>query len=80
MNIKYLDHDRMELLIDRAFDEEIYDLDDESLFHNIFEKWLYSEIRIHVNDLRIKHLEEIVQSNTKIYDLRLDILKNIRVR
>ena len=80
MNLKYQDNDRIQLIIDRAFDDETYDLDDESLFHNIFEKWLYSEIRIHVNDLRIKHLEEIVQSNTKIYDLRLDILKNIRVR
>lgn len=70
-------NDRIKLIIDRAFDDETYDLDDESLFHNIFEKWLYSEIRIHVNDLRIEHLEKMVRVNAKIYDLRSEILKKM---
>ena len=70
-------NDRIKLIIDRAFDDETYDLDDESLFHNIFEKWLYSEIRIHVNDLRIEHLEKMVRVNAEIYDLRSEILKKM---
>lgn len=70
MDLEYLDHDRMKLMIDRAFDDEAYDLDDESLFHNIFEKWLYSEIRLRVEDLQIKHLKETI---TKKYGLRSEI-------
>jgi len=64
-----VDKGRIEKIIDLAFADEPCDPIGSPLFNTIDEALLYGHIRLHANDLKIKHAAEAIALNEKILAL-----------